>query len=120
MEALTPDAIERLHGTVRSPAFFNPPGEAPDQTFAMIGGTRVAKGTRVRLRPTRRSDAMDVFLRDQAATVAGVYYDVDDRVYVAVTVDADPGAALHESFGCFFYFSPDEVEPLAVDEQERV
>jgi hypothetical protein len=33
-------------------------------------------------------------------------------VYVAVTVDADPAASLHESFGRFFYFDPSEVEPL--------
>ena len=55
---------------------------------------------------------MDLFLKDQAATVAGIYRDVDERVYVAVTVDADPAASLHESFGRFFYFDPAEVEPI--------
>jgi hypothetical protein len=48
-----------------------------------------------------------------------VYRDVDERVYVAVTVDIDPAAALHESFGRFFYFDPTEVDPIE-GEQERV
>jgi hypothetical protein len=55
---------------------------------------------------------MDMFLRDQLATVTGIYRDVDDRLYVAVTVDADPAASLHESFGRFFYFDPSEIEPV--------
>ena len=52
--------------------------------------------------------------------MAGVYRDVDDRVYLAVTVDADPAASLHESFGRFFYFDPAEVERIDSPEQERV
>ena len=55
---------------------------------------------------------MDMFFKDQPATVAGVYRDLDERIYVAVTVDADPAAALHDSFGRFFYFDPAEIEPL--------
>jgi hypothetical protein len=112
VEALTPDALSALHGAMRSADFFNPPGTtAPDEAFVMVGPCRIERGSHVRLRPNRRADAMDMFLRDQAATVAGVYRDVDDRVYVAVTVDIDPAAALHESFGRFFYFDPAEVEP---------
>lgn len=112
VEAMTPEALSALHGTMRSADFFNPPGSTPpDQAFVMVGASRIEKGSHVRLRPVRRADAMDMFLRDQAATVAGVYRDVDDRVYVAVTVDIDPAAALHESFGRFFYFDPAEVEP---------
>jgi hypothetical protein len=111
VEALTPDALAQLHGTVRSAEYFNPPDEAnPDQASVLVDGHRVARGSRVRLHPTRRADAMDMFLRDQAATVAGVYRDVDDRVHIAVTVDADPGASLHDSFGRFFYFDPAEIQ----------
>ena len=77
----------------------------------MQGGA-VAKGSHVVLRPNRRADAMDMFLSGQPATVSGVYRDVDDRVYVAVTVDADPAAQLHGEFGRFFYFNPDEIEVM--------
>jgi hypothetical protein len=112
VEALGPDALSALHGTMRSADFFNPPGTPPpDQAFVIIGERRVEKGAHVRLRPNRRADAMDMFLRDRAATVAGVYRDVDERIYVAVTVDDDPAASLHESFGRFFYFDPEEIEP---------
>lgn len=114
VEATGPDALSALHGTMRSADFFNPPGTpSPEQASVVVDGRRVEKGSHVRLRPNRRADAMDMFLRDRAATVAGVYRDVDDRIYVAVTVDDDPAAALHESFGRFFYFDPAEVEPLA-------
>ena len=36
----------------------------------------------------------------------------DGRTLVAVTVDADPAADLHDAFGRFFYFGPDELELL--------
>ena len=118
VETMTPDALDALHGTMRSADFFNPPGTPPpDAAFVVVGDRRIARGSHVRLRPNRRADAMDMFLADQAATVAGVYRDVDERVYVAVTVDADPGAALHESFGRFFYFDPAEIEPIDVREE---
>ena len=120
VEAQGPETLAALHGTMRSADFFNPAGTPPpDQAFVVVNGRRVARGTPVRLRPKRRADAMDMFLKDQAATVAGVYCDVDERIYVAVTVDADPAAALHESFGRFFYFDPTEIEPIDRP-QERV
>ena len=118
-DALTADAMAKLHGTFRPEDFFNPAGEQPpEKATVTIAGVTVTKGSRVRLRPTRRADAMDMFLKDQVASVAGVYRDVDERTMVAVTIDADPGADLHESFGRFFYFDVDEVEPIG--EQEAV
>jgi hypothetical protein len=112
IDAMSPTDLATLHGTMRSADFFNPPGSpAPEHAAVVVNGIRVERGTRVRLHPNRRADAMDMFLHDQVATVAGIYRDVDDRVYVAVTVDADPAASLHESFGRFFYFDPTEVEP---------
>lgn len=117
VDALTSADFARLHGTIRSEDFFNPPGhDAPDTAAVTIAGTAVARGSRVRLRPARRADAMDMFLNGQAATVAGVYRDVDDRTLVAVTVEADPAADLHEAFGRFFYFEPDELDPLIEEE----
>jgi hypothetical protein len=113
VQALTPDAFAELHGTIRAADFFNPAGTPPpEQAFAVVDGQRVGKGSHVRLRPNRRADAMDIFLADQTATIAGVYTDVEDRVYVAVTVDADPAASLHDAFGRHFYFDPTELELL--------
>jgi hypothetical protein len=130
-DALTPAALGALHGTMRSADlstealatadlstealakvdFFNPQGEEPpDKASVPVAGGVAASGAKVCLRPKRRADAMDMFLDGQAATVTGVYRDVDDHVYVAVTVDADPAAELHGSFGRYFYFNPDEIE----------
>src|SRR4029078_10082239 len=109
-EEMSPDQMSALHGALKAIAA-RESGE-PGDGFVIIDGASIAKGSRVRLRPNRRADAMDMFFRDQTATVAGVVTDLDDRTYVAVTVDADPAAELHGSFGRFFYFDPGEIEPL--------
>ena len=36
----------------------------------------------------------------------------------AVVVDDDPAADLHDWYGRYLYFSPDEMEPLEADEAE--
>ena len=58
---------------------------------------------------------MDMFLEHQIATVAAVHRDVDDVAYVAVTLDDDPGRDLHDWYGRFYYFYPEEIEPIAAD-----
>ena len=56
---------------------------------------------------------MDFFLAGRDARVEGVYRDVEDACYVAVTlVDDDPTGDLHAATGRFLYFYPDEIEPL--------
>ncbi|MDQ3410905.1 MAG: hypothetical protein M3509_02170, partial [Chloroflexota bacterium] len=61
---------------------------------------------------TRRADAQDMFLYGKIARVEAVLTDVDDHTYLAVTLADDPAADLHQAYGRFRYFSPDEVEPL--------
>ena len=61
-----------------------------------VGGVEVGKGTTVRLRPSRRADAQDLFLAGRTATVAGVFRDVDGDEHLAVTLDDDPAAELFE------------------------
>jgi hypothetical protein len=41
-----------------------------------------------------------------------VFRDVDGGTHVAVTIDDDPAAELHDWYGRYFYFRPEEVEPL--------
>ncbi len=79
------------------------------------GAAEVRQGDRVRLRPRSRADIMDLALAGMAATVEAIEQDYDGRVYLAVTVDDDPGkdlGALRQP-GHRFFFGPDEVEPLA-------
>jgi hypothetical protein len=128
-DTLPPEVFERLHGAMRQlapaaaaapaladpdlswEAFLNPPGEAvPEEAAVEIAGERVTRGSRVRLRPTRRADSMDFFLAGRDGRVEAVYRNLEGETYLAVTVDDDPAAKLHRGFGRFFYFSPDEVE----------
>jgi hypothetical protein len=85
----------------------------PDTDAVEIQGVLVAKGARVRLRPgARRSDAQDMFLAGKVAEVQAVFHDLEDKRFLAVTLEDDPNADLQIEHGRFLYFSPDEVEPV--------
>jgi hypothetical protein len=86
---------------------------SPETDHILIGGVRVARGSRVRMRPgARRADAQDLFLDGRSALVEAVLFDVDGNVHLAVTPEDDPAADLQRNHGRFLYFAPDEVEPL--------
>ena len=116
----------RLHGAVRSlkPVDAEPEPSVPwwdpgqDASFdpftdvLRIGDVDVASGTRVRLKPSRRADAHDLFYAGQLATVKGVFNDVDGDQHVAVTLDDDPASDILEWQGRFLYFHPDEIQVL--------
>jgi hypothetical protein len=106
-----------LHGAIRSfEELLNPPVSGDRPEFVEIDRVRVSAGRKVRLHPQKRSDTMDMFLCGRIATVSAVHRDLENRVYLAVTIDGDPGADLHEAYGRFFYFFPEEVEPLGGDQ----
>jgi hypothetical protein len=84
----------------------------PDIDAVLVNGTRVARGSKVRLRPSRRADAQDIFFAGKVATVTSVHETVDGDRQVGVTVDDDPAADLHDWYGRYLYFSPDEIEPI--------
>ncbi|WP_033263539.1 hypothetical protein [Amycolatopsis vancoresmycina] len=109
VDAMPPELLERLHGAVRS--------VRPVRPSVVVGGVRVAEGSRVLLRPNLRgTDAQDMFLAGKTATVRVVLSDVDGVAYLAVTLDDDPAADLQHAHGRYRYFSPDEIEPLEVAE----
>ena len=39
-------------------------------------------------------------------------FDVDGGTHVAVVLEDDPAADLHDWYGRYSYFAPDEIEPL--------
>jgi hypothetical protein len=84
----------------------------PDTDSVLVGDVPVAKGSQVVLRPGRAGDAQDRFLDGMRATVQAVVHDVDGRVHVAVSVDADPAGEMQLAHGRFRYFHPDELEAL--------
>jgi hypothetical protein len=140
---LTPGALQQLHGILRDPhaptpghargagdvrdlepPTFGEPGvpwwdpaadEAvrPEADAVVIAGTPVSKGSLVRVHPSRRADAQDLFFADQVARVSAVLTDVDGGVHVALVLADDPAADLHDWYGRYWYFAPDELEPLS-------
>ncbi len=127
-DTMPPEIFERLHGALRTfddpvptaPAeesvpWWDPGVDAsvsPETDAVQIGDTAVAKGSRVLLRPRRRADAQDLFLADQPAIVTGVFADVDGETHVAVVLEDDPASELHQWYGRYYYFGPEELEPL--------
>jgi hypothetical protein len=131
-DAMSPEAMQRLHGVLRDPHadslvpdvsdgvdWWDPQADQavrPDVDGVLVDGVTVARGSRVRLRPRRRADAQDIFVAGRTARVTAVHLDVDGNTHVAVVVDDDPAADLHDWYGRYLYFAPDEVEPLGIDE----
>lgn len=129
-ESMSPEAMLGLHGVLRDPHAEDPglipeipdgldwwdplADNAVDPTVdaVVIDGVRVGRGSRVRLHPSRRADAQDIFFADRIAQVASVHEDVEGRHHVGVVLDDDPAADLHQWYGRYLYFGADEVEPL--------
>ncbi|ORW08584.1 hypothetical protein AWC14_22830 [Mycobacterium kyorinense] len=128
-DAMSTEALQRLHGVLRDPhqvaglipeipegvEWWDPLADSavrPDTDAVLVNGVRVARGSRVRLHPGRRADAQDVFFAGKTARVTSVHEDVDGNQHVGVVVEDDPAADLHDWYGRYLYFSPDEVEPL--------
>ncbi|MFI9628996.1 hypothetical protein [Streptomyces sp. NPDC052042] len=85
---------------------------SPESDAVVIDGVRVARGSLVRVRPTRRADAQDLFFAGRVARVTAVLRDVDGGTHVSLVLLDDPAADLHDWYGRSFCFAPDEVEPL--------
>lgn len=131
-DAMSPESMGRLHGVLREPRsatvvpgvpdgldWWSPEADRavrPESDGVVVAGVTVARGSRVRLRPGRRADAQDIFVAGRTARVTAVHRDVDGNTHVAVVVDDDPAADLHDWYGRYLYFAPDEVEPLGLDE----
>jgi hypothetical protein len=79
-----------------------------------VDSCEIRRGNRVRLRPGGGADIIDMALAGMSATVEAVEQDYDGRVYLAVTVDDDPGRDLGSlrQPGHRFFFRPEEVVPL--------
>jgi hypothetical protein len=137
---MPPEIWERLHGALRSAdaepdpfpvlstpsagdvPWWDPAADAavdPWTDAVVVGGVTLTKGSAVRLRPSHRADAQDLFLAGLRATVAGVFKDVDGEDHVAVTVDDDPATDELAWQGRYLFFHPDEVEPVLSGERTR-
>lgn len=134
-EAMSAEELQQLHGILRNPhaaefphssgsadgsgeepaAWWTPESEAlvqPSMDAVLINGVPVARGSRVRVHPSRRADAQDLFFAGQTGRVTSVHFDVDGSTHVGLVLENDPAADLHEGYGRSFYYAPEELEPL--------
>jgi hydrogenase maturation protease len=79
-----------------------------------ISGVEVRPGSRVRLRPRKGGDVMDIALAGQIATVECIEQDYEGKQHVCVVLDDDPGKdmGLLRQPGHRFFFDAQEIEPL--------
>jgi len=112
-DTLSPGELQQLHGTrLDDSPWWDPATDEPGPDSVLINGVRVGKDSMVRVRPNRRADAQDLFFAGRPARVTAVVSDVDGGTHVAVVLVDDPAADLHDWYGRYLYFAPDELEPL--------
>jgi hypothetical protein len=94
--------------------FFREQEERPTLRSVTVDGVELTKGSRVMLWPRSGGDIMDLALEGKVAFVEAIEQDYEERVYLSVTLEDDPGRDLGDAriLGHRFYFSPDEVVPL--------
>jgi hypothetical protein len=93
--------------------------EAP--STLVIKGREIGKGSRVRLHPRAGGDILDLVLAGKVAFVEAVEQDFEDNIQLAVTIEDDPGRDLgyERQPGHRFFFTPDEIEPLGDERDDR-
>jgi hydrogenase maturation protease len=90
--------------------------------YLKISGVEVRTGSRVRLRPRKGGDVMDIALAGQTATVECIEQDYEGKSHVCVVLDEDPGRdmGLLRQPGHRFFFDAEEVEPLSEEEAGQI
>lgn len=120
----------KLHGTMRGDSSQNsdtagnqsvpekwhqpwdPLEERKSLEQVLSAGVELRLGDRVRLRPRGDADIFDIALAGRLATIAAIEQDYENQVYLAVTIDDDPGQdfGVDGKPGHRFFFKLDEVE----------
>ncbi len=119
-ETLPDDHMMKLHGVVRGMRQVEPFAEEKLAPASIrVFGIDVKKDDRVRLWPKKGGDIFDMALEGKIAIVEAIEQDFEDRVHLAVVLEDDPGRDLGamRQPGHRFFFSPEEIEPLALESQ---
>ena len=98
--------------------FFREQEERPTLESLLVEGVELKKGSRVLLQPRAGGDIMDIALAGKVAFIESIEQDFEDRIYVSVTLEDDPGRDLggDRILGHRFFFSPEEIEPLDLED----
>ena len=120
-EALSAEQLLKLHGVIRS---LKPIDEAQKSmefaepaapTEVVVTNGIVRARDHVRLHPNARADAFDILLNGKTARVEEIKQDFEERCYLVVTLDDDPGREQEDERvlpGHRFFFYPQEIERL--------
>jgi hypothetical protein len=126
-ENLTPAQMMQLHGVIRDLHLTETndtkreTGPEPP-TVVHIKGGEARVGDHVRLHPSARADAFDILLKERMATVEEIKQDFEDRTYLVVAIDDDPGRLQVDERvlpGHRFFFFPEEVELVEAADLSR-
>jgi hypothetical protein len=96
----------------RPAAFPGGADDIPGEERATVDGVTFERGATLVLRPGTDRDVYDRMLDGRRATLERIYVGYDDRVYLGVTVDDDPGQELMRETGRYLFFFANEVEAL--------
>ncbi len=79
-----------------------------------VQGVLYRVGDRVRIHPRPGADILDLALKGRLAIIEAIEQDFDNRVYLALVVEDDPGRdlGLMRQPGHRFFYTPDEVEVI--------
>lgn len=119
-ETMSTEHLMELHGTLRyvcpavnpaAEAFFNPETRVKS---VVVQGVTLKAGDRVRIRPKKRADVMDIALAGKIGIIESLEHDVDDCIHLALVIEDDPGRdfGMTRYPGHRFFFGQDEIEPL--------
>ncbi len=94
--------------------------KAPAESLS-VAGVEVKPGHRVRLRPGKRGDVMDIALAGKTAVIESIEQDYEGRFHICVVAEDDPGRdiGMMRQPGHRFFFDPEEIEPLPAEEQAQ-
>ena len=89
--------------------------EGASRDSISIDGVELHRGDAVRLRPGSGGDVLDILLAGKIALIESIEQDYEGKVHLGVVLEDDPGRDLGmmRQPGHRFFFSPEEVEPVA-------
>ncbi|HWZ52565.1 MAG TPA: hypothetical protein VNW54_13980 [Granulicella sp.] len=95
-------------------ADWNPSAEekAPPESVRVLG-VDLRIGDRIRLRPQKNADIIDLALTGKVAIIEAIEQDLEDQIQFAVVLDDDPGRefGMLRQPGHRFFFGREEIEP---------
>lgn len=116
-EALSPEQMSALHGRLQRQAMARGNRSTASQGLGnwTLKDRSIGPGDRVRLRPKRRADILDMALEGKEATIVAIERNFEGEVFFAVTIDDDPGQDMGQlgQVGHRFFYSSEEIEWLA-------